>query len=133
MKTPGRYVVESGNGCRRISEFRISDCLRATRPADRHIELLFKPSSSWRNCFITYASTDQSQQAWHKIPMLPSSASMSWHQRLEAVGGITFAFHDGGDMWDNNGSHNYHVPLPGKYHIAHGTIEYQGVAGADAS
>lgn len=46
---------------------------------------------------------------------------------------ITFAFHDGDDIWDNNGNHNYRVPLPGEYHIAHATKELQGVAATDTS
>lgn len=136
ISQPGRYVVESGSGCRRVSDSQIADCLRPLRRNDKFIELTLKPSakSTWRNCHITYKLHHSSrvEDGWFTAPMNRSATLLdAWVSTIEAPEGIECAFNDGGTEWDSNNSNNYHMTLPGKYSLGNGSMEYVGASNID--
>lgn len=131
IHSPGRYVVENGEGCRRVSEAQIPDCLRPMRPNDRFVELFFETNRLWRNCFVTYSVNGDHHNEWRKIPMEMVCQSGIWFQRICATKGVTCAFNDGATDWDNNSEHNYHICLPGKYSIGGDHLVYQDPSDVD--
>lgn len=132
IESPGRYVVETASGCRRISDAQIADCLRPIRPADKLIELIFRSPSIWRRCFVNFAlEGDHDNSTWCKMPMHRQDDSTIWFQRIEAPRGITCAFSDGARQWDSNNNSNYHIRLPGKYTAGGGFLIYCGPSDLD--
>lgn len=132
ISAPGRYVVESSHGCRRVGDVSIPDCLRPLRPSDRYVELFFQSSPTWRRAFVHFAiEGDNDTSTWFKLPMKKRNDQAAWFQRIEAVWGLTCAFSDGKKEWDSNCSANYHVRLPGKYVVGTGTLLYSGPSDID--
>lgn len=131
IESPGRYVVVTGSGCRRVSDAQIADCLRPMRPHDKYVELLFEANPTWRNCFATFCMEGEHDLDWHKQPMELRSEPGVWFLRIEAKHGVKCAFTDGGSEWDSNSNLNYQIKLPGKYLIGKRHIVYLGVSDLD--
>lgn len=130
VESPGRYVVESGHGCRRVGDANIADCLRAMRPSDKYIEIVYVGAKSWRNCFITFSAREESRADWFRDSM-QMMRNGQWFRRLECGAGIVFAFNDGADRWDSNNGENYHLTLPGKYVAGNGKLTFCGISDFD--
>lgn len=133
VNSPGRYVLESGNACRRVSDAMIADCIRAERPNDRFVELSFRPYSTWRSCYLAFSPLHQDDNTeWCTLPMnRAATPSGSWLARVEAPLGIDCAFRNDTGQWDSNDSRNYIIRAPGSYTLGQGTLEYKGVSIAD--
>lgn len=132
IDSPGRYVVESGNGCRRVSDAQIADCLRALRPNDTFVEVTFHCVQDWRNCFITYAFYKDKESEWFKLPMNKFAFKQrTWAICLIGKTGIDCAFNDGSEEWDSNNGKNYQIRLPGRYTAGNGFLSYLGIAQLD--
>lgn len=132
IESPGRYVVESGSGCRRLSDAQISDCLRALRPHDRFIEVIFEADPSWFKCYIAYALQGDSDQTWRKVKMsLRCQEPAFWFTRIDARKGLKCAFNNGEGAWDSNCDLNYQMSLPGKYIVGLGSLIYYGPSDLD--
>lgn len=132
ISAAGRYVVESGSGCRRVADAQIADCLRAVRPKDRFVELSFQSNPLWRRCYVSYATEGEANGKWRKLPMEHrGEAHGSWFQRIDAPKGLTCAFTDGAAEWDNNRDRNYEIRLPGSYVLGGGHLTYCGVSDLD--
>lgn len=131
IESSGRYVVESGNGCRKVSDACIADCLRANRPNDEWIELSYESNLQWRNCYISYSIQGSDKDEWFEVSMDGSPETGSWFHRIVAKAGIDFVFHNGDRDWDNNQSRNYQIRLPGRYTIKKGWCHYGGVSSID--
>lgn len=132
VPTSGRYVVESGNGCRRVSDAQIADCLRSQRPNDRFLQLTLLHASDWPDCFASYIVSNESSPDWITIPMQRSTSILgAWTVTMESPAGIDCAFYDGNSIWDSNNMKNYRIRLPGRYILGRGTLTYQGVSEMD--
>lgn len=139
VDAPGRYVVESGGGVRRVGDACIEECLRPLRPRDQFVELVFQTgdAGAWGVCFVTFARCQAGvcEDEWKTAAMKAwGSERGDWFYRVR-IGddgkGLDCAFNDGADHWDSNNSLNYAVRLPGKYLIANGRIKYLGPSDLD--
>lgn len=132
ISSPGRYVVESGSGCRRVSDAQIADCLRTIRPKHRFVELTFESDAIWQKAYLSYVIEGQKDSAWRKASMkLRCQLPGYWFARVEAPKGITCAFNNSAGEWDNNADRNYQIRMPGKYLIASSSLIYCGPSDLD--
>lgn len=129
---PGRYVVESGSGCRLVSEAQIADCLRAMRPKHRFVELAFESDPLWQKAYITYVVEGDCDNAWRKAQMqVRCQEPGHWFTRVDALKGLTCAFSNSTGQWDSNSDRNYQIRVPGKYEVGRGSLIYYGPSDLD--
>ncbi|KAI0564133.1 hypothetical protein FGB62_30g051 [Gracilaria domingensis] len=131
IESPGRYVVESGSGCRRVADAQVADCLRAQRPKDTYVELMFNANPIWRNCYVAFCAPGEDALEWHKQQMELMEETGLWFQRVETTDGINCAFTDGNVEWDSNINLNYQIRMPGRYALGRGSIAYLGPSALD--
>ncbi len=126
---PGRYVLADAAMLRRVGDADVVECLRALRPADKYLEILYAPDARWRKVYVAYSLGGG---RWAGAPMTMAVTKRGfWFHRVEILTSVEFAFTDGNEEWDNNDKKNYAVHLPGTYAVGKGDIVYLGPARGD--
>lgn len=131
VSSPGRYVVESANTCRRVADAQIYDCLRSLRPNDHYVHITFTHTKNWPQCFVSYLLNGSSSSDWMTLPM-ESSASLpkAWLAVIDAPLGLKCTFRSGplcclAETFDHS------IQLPGRYNVDGGSILYVGPSPED--
>lgn len=128
---PGRYIVESGSGCRRVSDAQIHDCLRSLRISDRFAHITYFSARNWAKCFVGYAMNGVSSVNWIFLPMQPSATTQgAWSVIIEAPSGLQCAFYNC-PFTKNDDVQSYSIQIPGRYTIRSGQAFYEGPSALD--
>lgn len=132
VQAPGRYVVESGSGCRRISDAQIYDCIRSLRTGDRFVHIMYMHGANWPHCFVTYLANGDSRTSWTILPMQPSAiVKDAWTATIDAPLGLQCTFCNDPFSPDIDTAKKFSIHIPGRYTITHDNVIYKGASPLD--
>lgn len=132
VQAPGRYVVESGNACRRVSDAQIYDCIRSLRKRDRFVHIMYMHGTTWPECFVTYLASGASHTVWTTLPMQQSAIVRgAWTATIDAPLGLQCTFCNDPFSPGIDNVNRYSVDIPGNYTITPDNIIYKGPSPID--